>query len=188
MAIRDSGVVPKATRVVGGSERKSHLQRTSLHVPQLLPILLPNECIYLCLHDMHLGSQVGSGFLMMHLYQFLKIEICAMVKRWQMWHGHPSHMGLPDQWLHHVTISNDIWWPSMNIAQHQQAIWPGFVSWSYLVSPCEDAAGLGGASSRGSEQCYSDLWQNMTLVPLNPLFDHPLPKTDRNENSDKTII
>ena len=75
MAIRDSGVVPKATRVVGGSERKSHLQRTSLHVPQLLPILLPNECIYLCLHDMHLGSQVGSGFLMMHLYQFLKMYI-----------------------------------------------------------------------------------------------------------------
>ena len=118
------------------------------------------------------------------LYVYIYIEICAMVKRWHMWHGHPSHMGLPDQWLHHVTISNDIWWPSMNIPQHQQAIWPGFVSWSYLVSPCEDAAGLGGASSRGSEQCYSDLWQNMTLVPLNPLFDHPLPKTDRNENSD----
>lgn len=129
-------------------------------------------------------------------------------------------------WYHVASISNDIWQVSSTIPQHQQVIWPGFVSWSYLESPCEDVADLGGASlgscwskrysagwvknatwhlgnprhiellaiskisairvaaTRHVAEGRPTSWNIATLIYdqtchecVNPLFDHPLPKS-----------
>ena len=85
-------------------------------------------------------------------YIYIYMLSCAMVKRWHMWHGHVSH-GTRGPWLIYV-ISIYIYiylmdWQLLPQHQHlascQCLIWPGFVSWSCLASPCEDAADLGGA-------------------------------------------